>query len=69
MGAQPRSPRRTSCAAPLEFAALLAAARTSGPNDRALVCLLGLRVSEACAADITDIRYEVGYELLHVLGK
>jgi integrase/recombinase XerD len=46
---------------PLEFAALLAAARTSGPNDHALACLLGmlgLRVSEACASDITDIRYE-----------
>jgi integrase len=57
---------------PLEFAALLAAARISGPNDHALVCLLGmlgLRVSEACATDITDLRYEAGYELLHVLGK
>jgi len=57
---------------PLEFAALLAAARTSGPNDHALVCLLGmlgLRVSEACATDITDLRYEAGYELLHVFGK
>jgi integrase/recombinase XerD len=57
---------------PLEFAALLAAARTSGPNDHGLVCLLGmlgLRVSEACATEITDIRYEAGYEPLHVLGK
>jgi site-specific recombinase XerD len=57
---------------PLEFAAVLAAARTSGANDHALVCLLGmlgLRVSEACATDITDLRYEAGYELLHVLGK
>lgn len=57
---------------PLEFAALLAAARTSGPNDHALVCLLGmlgLRVSEACATDIADLRQEAGYELLHVLGK
>ena len=57
---------------PLEFAALLSAARTSSPNDHALVCLLGmlgLRVSEACGADITDIRYESGYELLHVIGK
>lgn len=57
---------------PLEFAALPAAARASGPNDHALVCLLGmlgLRVSEACATDITDLRYEAGYELLHVLGK
>lgn len=35
---------------PLEFAALLSAARSSDPNDHALVCLLGmlgLRVSEA----------------------
>jgi integrase/recombinase XerD len=31
--------------------------------------MLGLRVSEACAADIGDIRHEAGYELLHVLGK
>jgi integrase len=57
---------------PLEFAARLAAARTSGPNDHTLVCLLGmlgLRVSEACATDITDLRYEAGYELLHVLDK
>ena len=54
---------------PLEFAALLAAARSSGPNDHALVCRLRLRVSEACATDITDLRYEAGYELLHVLGK
>jgi integrase/recombinase XerD len=54
---------------PLEFAALLAAARTSGRNDHALICLLGLRVSEACAADIADLRYEAGYELLHVVGK
>ena len=57
---------------PLGVAALLAAAPTLGPNDHALVCLLGmlgLRVSEACATRITDLRYEAGYELLHVLGK
>ncbi len=39
------------------------AARTSRPGDHTLVCLLGmlgLRVSEACAADLTDIRYESG---------
>lgn len=49
--------RKRTVLDPLEFAALLSAARTSGPNDHALVCLLGmlgLRVSEACAADITD---------------
>lgn len=57
---------------PLEFAAMLSAARTASPADHALVCLLGmlgLRISEACNANITDIRYESGYELLHVIGK
>jgi site-specific recombinase XerC len=57
---------------PLEFAAMLTAARSSSPTDHALVCMLGmlgLRVSEACNADITDIRYESGHELLHVIGK
>ena len=57
---------------PLEFAALLAVARTGNPVDHALVALLGmigLRVSEACNADITDLRYQGGYEILHVLGK
>jgi hypothetical protein len=42
---------------PLEFAAILTAARTSSPTDHALVCLLGmigLRISEACAANITS---------------
>jgi integrase/recombinase XerD len=56
---------------PMEFAALLAATRSSGTNDDALVCLLGmlgLRVSEACATDIADLRYQAGNEL-HVLGK
>lgn len=37
---------------PLEFAALLAAARTSGSNDHALVCLLG----HAGAADLGGLR-------------
>jgi len=31
--------------------------------------MLGLRVSEACAFDITDLRYGAGYEPLHVLSK
>ena len=45
---------------PLEFAALLAVARVSGGTDHALIAMLGmlgLRVSEACHADIDDIRY------------
>ena len=57
---------------PLEFAALLAAARAGSGNDHAMIALLGmigLRVSEACHADIDDIRYQSGYEILHVVGK
>lgn len=57
---------------PLEYAALLTAARHESPQAHALVALLGmlgLRVSEACHADIGDLTYESGYELLTVLGK
>jgi integrase/recombinase XerD len=57
---------------PLEFAAVLATARATGAVEHALVALLGmlgLRVSEACNSDIDDIRYQAGYEILHILGK
>ena len=57
---------------PLEYAAVLTAARRHSPTGHALVALLGmigLRVSEATAAAVTDIRYESGYEILHVVGK
>jgi integrase/recombinase XerD len=57
---------------PLEFAAVLTAARAAGPVEHALVALLGmigLRVSEACSADVSDLRNESGYELLHIIGK
>lgn len=57
---------------PLEYAALLSAARRDGPASHALVALLGmlgLRVSEACQANLSDLHYESGYELLTVMGK
>jgi integrase/recombinase XerD len=57
---------------PLEFAALLASARAASGTDHAMIALLGmlgLRVSEACQADLDDIRYQSGYEILHVIGK
>jgi len=57
---------------PLEYAALLTAARHDGPQSHALVALLGmlgLRVSEACGADVTDLHYDSGYELLCIMGK
>lgn len=57
---------------PLEFAALLTAARSHGPDSHALVALLGmvgLRVGEACRLNVTDLHPQAGYELLTVLGK
>jgi hypothetical protein len=53
--------------------ALLTAARDSAnPNDFALVCLLGLlglRIFEACGANITDLGEEHGHRVLKVHGK
>lgn len=57
---------------PLEFAALLTAARRDGPHSHALIALLGmigLRVSELCRIDVTDLRQQSGYELVSILGK
>jgi site-specific recombinase XerD len=57
---------------PLEYAALLSAARQDGASSHALVALLGmlgLRVSEACGADVHDLHYDSGYELLTIMGK
>ena len=57
---------------PLEYAALLTAARHDGPQSHALVAILGmlgLRVSEACGANVTDLHYDSGYELLTIMGK
>src|SRR4051794_16187308 len=57
---------------PLEFAALLTAARKDGATSHALVALLGmigLRVGEACNIDIPDVRYFGGYEVLSIMGK
>jgi integrase/recombinase XerD len=57
----------------LQFEALLTAARLSpNRNDFALVTmlgLLGLRIFEACAADITDLGEEHGHRVLQVHGK
>jgi len=72
---RPRAPweaQRRTVLHPLEFAALLTAARHDGPHSHALVALLGmigLRVGEACQLDVGDLRPQAGYELLHVFGK
>ena len=57
---------------PLEYAALLTAARHDGPHSHALVAPLGmhgLRVSEACGANITDLHDDTGYKLPTIIGK
>lgn len=57
----------------LQFEAMLTAARLSpNPNDFALVCmlgLLGLRIFEACGANIADLGEEHGHRVLEVRGK
>jgi integrase len=57
----------------LQFEALLTAARESPlVSDFALVTmlgLLGLRIFEACGADIADIGEEHGHRVLRVVGK
>lgn len=57
----------------LQFEALLCAARDSdNPADFALVAmlgLLGLRISETCRCDATDLGEEHGHRVLHTIGK
>ncbi len=57
----------------LQLEALLSAARTSANRyDFALVCLLGLlglRIFEACGANIEDLGEEHGHRVLKVRGK
>lgn len=57
----------------LQFEAMLTAGRESrNPNDFALVAmlgLLGLRIFEACGADIADLGEVHGHRILHVHGK
>jgi site-specific recombinase XerD len=57
----------------LQFEAMLVAARQSANGcDFALVCflgLLGLRIFEACGADIADLGEEHGHRVLRVIGK
>ena len=71
----PRVPwegQRRTVLHPLEFAAVLSAARRHSATAHALVTMLrmlGLRVSEACNAQVEDLRYSGGYELLRVVGK
>jgi integrase/recombinase XerD len=57
----------------LQFEALITTARQSAnPNDFALIAmlgLLGLRIFEACGANISDLGEEHGHRVLRVRGK
>jgi site-specific recombinase XerD len=55
-----------------EAVRFLAAAQAASARDHALACLLtlnGLRVSEACAADVVDLGVERAHRVLAVVGK
>jgi len=55
-----------------EAARLLEAADTAGPRDHALICLLllnGLRVSEVCAANISDLHTVEHHQVLKIRRK
>ncbi len=56
----------------MQLGALVAAARASTPDDAALITmlgLLGLRISEACHANIEDLGTQRGHRTLHIIGK
>jgi integrase/recombinase XerD len=57
----------------LQFEALITTARLStNPNDFGLIAmlgLLGLRIFEACGADVADLGEEYGHRVLRVRGK
>jgi integrase/recombinase XerD len=55
-----------------EAVRFLATAQDASARDHALACLLtlnGLRVSEACAADVVDLGVERAHRVLAVVGK
>ncbi len=55
-----------------ELARLLFEAERTGPTHAALAMLLGLnglRVSEACSADLTDLGTDHGHRTLRIIGK
>jgi integrase/recombinase XerD len=72
-----RRPRVVDDAQPLgldrdQATQLLTAARTAGPRDHALICLLllnGLRVSEACSARVEDLGTSRGHVTIRITRK
>lgn len=56
----------------IELGAFITHAGVMSPRHHALACLLGLnglRVSEACSANIEDLAWERGHRTLRIIGK
>ena len=71
---RPRVPRESSTKGldRMQMGAMLTHAEMAGPRDHALVALLilnGLRVSEACGANIEDLGSDRGHQTLKIMGK
>jgi integrase/recombinase XerD len=71
---RPNVPEESQALGPdrMQLGALVATARAAGPDEAALITLLGLlglRVSEACGVNIDDLGAERGHRTLHVIGK
>jgi site-specific recombinase XerD len=67
-----RAKQRRTYLNPVQYAQLLKAAQASGPNEHALIAMLGmmgLRIGEACSLNIEHITIEAGYTVLHFVGK
>lgn len=57
---------------PLAFASVLVQAQMMGPAPHAAIALMGmmgLRISEACGLNVTDIHMSGGYEVIRFVGK
>lgn len=67
-----RDGQRRTYLTPLEHGVFLAAARTAGVMENALVTLLamrGLRIAEACSLNVEDITVDSGYDVINFVGK
>jgi integrase/recombinase XerD len=67
-----RNQQKRTFLVPLAFAAILKEAKAMGPAAHATIALMGmmgLRVSEACQLDVTDVVQVGGYETIRFVGK
>lgn len=67
-----RDPAKLTWLDRYEMGRMMRVASETSPAHEALVALmgvLGLRVSEACAVNVEDFREEMGYRVLSIIGK